>query len=123
MPEPFSTPQQCVELAMKAALTMHGVAFILEHDVFPYFASEVITSAPNDWVERLREVLRSTSWLFEHYTLARYPVIRGRRAVIRGRRVWCPSREYRVDQAEEAIRSSERALTTIREYLRERFGV
>ena len=116
MPEPFSTPQQCVELAMKAALTMHGVAFILEYDVFPYFASEVITSAPDDWVERLREVLRSTSWLFEHYTLARYPVIRGRR-------VWCPSREYRVDQAEEAIRSSERALTTIREYLRERFGV
>ena len=50
-------------------------------------------------------------------------MVEQRYPVIRGRRVWCPSREYRVDQAEEAIRSSERALTTIRKYLRERFGV
>lgn len=108
--------QQCVELAMKAALTMHNVVFVLEHDVSPYFASEVITSAPNNWIEPLKEVLRETYWLFEHYTLSRYPVVRGRR-------VWRPSKEYRREQAEEAIRNAEKALTVLSRYLSECFGV
>ncbi len=108
--------QQCVELAMKSALTMHGVVLVLEHDVSPYFASEVITSASSNWVEPLKEVLRETYWLFEHYTLARYPVVRGRR-------IWRPSKEYRREQAEEAIKSAEKALLVISKYLKECFGV
>lgn len=36
-------------------------------------------SAPNNWVEPLKDVLRETYWFFEYYTLSSYPVVRGRR--------------------------------------------
>jgi len=106
--------QQCLELAMKAALTMHGIIQLLEHDVMPYFASEVVTRASNEWVEPFREIIRETSWLFEHYTLSRYPTVRGRR-------IWRPSREYTRQQAEEAIDSAKKAFQTITRYLKEKF--
>jgi len=108
--------QQCIELAMKAALTMHGIIQLLEHDVMPYFASEVVTRVSNKWVEAFREMVRETSWLFEHYTLSRYPMVRGRR-------IWRPSREYTRQQAEEAINSAKKALETITKYLKEEFKV
>jgi len=108
--------QQCIELAMKAALTMHGIIQLLEHDVMPYFASEVVTRVSNKWVEAFREMVRETSWLFEHYTLSRYPMVRGRR-------IWRPSREYTRQQAEEAINSAKKALEIITKYLKEEFKV
>ena len=108
--------QQCIELAMKASLTMHGVIQLLEHDVMPYFASEVITRVSNKWVEAFREIVRETSWLFEHYTLSRYPMVRGRR-------IWRPSREYTRQQAEEAINSAKKALEIITKYLKEEFKI
>jgi len=108
--------QQCLELAMKAALTMHGIIQLLEHDVMPYFASEVVTRVSNERVEAFRGMVRETSWLFEHYTLSRYPMVRGRR-------IWRPSREYTRQQAEEAISSAKKALEIITRYLKEKFGI
>jgi len=108
--------QQCVELAMKAALTMHGIIQLLAHDVMPYFASEVVTSVSNKWVKSFREIIREASWLFEHYTLSRYPMVRGRR-------IWCPSREYTRQQAEEAINAAKKALEVITKYLKEEFEI
>ncbi|MEM3104687.1 MAG: hypothetical protein QXD69_04190 [Candidatus Bathyarchaeia archaeon] len=43
--------------------------------------------------------------------------------MVRGRRIWQPSKEYRREQAEEAIRSAEKALLVISKYLKECFGV
>ena len=108
--------QQSIELAMIAALTMHGAIQLLEHDAMPYFASEVVTRVSNKWVEGFREIIRETSWLFEHYTLSRHPVVRGRR-------IWRPSREYTRQQAEEAISSTKKGLELITKYLREEFKI
>ena len=101
---------------MKAALTMHGIIQLLAHDVMPYFASEVVTSVSNKWVKSFREIIRETSWLFEHYTLSRYPMVRGRR-------IWRPSREYTRQQAEEAINAAKKALEIITKYLKEEFEI
>lgn len=106
--------QQCVELAMKATLTMYGISQLIAHDVVPYFASEVVTRVPEEWVESFREIVRTTAWLFEHYTLTRYPMIRGRK-------IWRPSKEYRREQGEEAIECSEKAMEVITRFLREEF--
>ena len=53
--------QQCIELAMKAALTMHGILQLLEHDVMPYFASEVVTRVSNKNMAPLKGIHTSTS--------------------------------------------------------------
>lgn len=94
---------------MKAALTMYGISQLLSHDMVPYFASEVVTRVPNSWLEVFREIVRKTAWLFEHYTLTRYPMIRGRR-------IWRPSREYKKQQGEEALKA-------ITEFLRKKFNI
>lgn len=101
---------------MKAALTMYGISQLLSHDAVLYFASEVVTRVPNSWLEAFREIVRKTAWLFEHYTLSRYPMIRGRR-------IWRPSREYKKEQGEEAIKAGEEALKAITEFLREKFNI
>lgn len=106
--------QQCVELAMKATHTMYGISQLIAHDVVPYFASEEVTRVPEEWVESLREIVRTTAWLFEHYTLTRYPMIRGRK-------IWRPSKEYRREQGEEAIECGEKAMEVITRFLREEF--
>jgi len=108
--------QQCLELAMKAALTMHGILQLLEHDVMPYFASEVVTRVSNEWVEAFREIIRGTGWLFEHYTLSRCPMVKERR-------IWRPSNEYTRQQAEAAISSAKNAAEVITEYLKQKFGI
>jgi len=108
--------QQCVEKLMKAALSCEGLTQIYEHDVSGLFASEVISRAEAPEAEELREVFRRTIWLFEHYTLARYPIIRGKR-------IRTPRREYKEGDASQALQDAEYALGLIEPYLRKKYSI
>jgi len=105
--------QQCVEKLMKAALACEGLTQIYEHDVSGLFASEVISRAEQTKAEDLREVFRRTMWLFEHYALSRYPIVRGKK-------IRAPRREYDEDDGLQAIQEAEYALKVIEQYLREK---
>ncbi len=102
--------QQCVEKAMKAALAYEGLTQVFVHDVSALFAAEVISRAPQSWVEELRNVFRETSWLMEQYTATRYPAIRARTVV-------SPRKSYSKDDAKDAIEHAEKALNTIERYI------
>lgn len=104
--------QQCVEKAMKASLACEGLTQVFEHDVAALFAAEVITHAPQSWVEELRNVFRETSWLMEQYTATRYPAIRARTVV-------SPRKSYKEDEAKDAIKNAESALNTIEKYIQQ----
>jgi HEPN domain-containing protein len=104
--------QQCVEKAMKATLACEGLTQVYEHDLGALFAAEVITHAPQDWVEELRNVFRETSWLMEQYTASRYPAIRARTVV-------SPRKSYKEDDAKDAIKTAEFALNTIEKYIQQ----
>jgi len=101
--------QQCVEKLMKAALACEGLTQIYEHDVSGLFASEVVSRA--EQAEDLREVFRRTMWLFEHYALSRYPIVRGKKIRV-------PRSEYDEDDGLQAIKEAEYALKVIEPYLR-----
>nr|MDO8082974.1 HEPN domain-containing protein [Candidatus Freyarchaeota archaeon] len=104
--------QQCVEKIMKAALAYEGLAQIFEHDVAALFASEVISRAPQEWVEELRNIFRETSWLMEQYTATRYPIIRARTVV-------SPRKSYKENEAKDAIQHAETALNLIEKYIKQ----
>lgn len=104
-----SEGQQCVEKAMKAALACEGLTHIVEHDPSSFFAVEVVMKAPQDWADRLRAVLRSTPWLMDQYTTARY-------ARIAARRVVTPLRSYKEEDAEAAIETACTAYDEIKAY-------
>ncbi|MBS7249288.1 MAG: HEPN domain-containing protein [Candidatus Freyarchaeota archaeon] len=107
--------QQCVEKAMKATLACEGLTQVYEHDVGALFAAEVITHAPQDWVEELRNVFRETAWLMEQYTATRYPAIKARTVV-------SPRKSYREDEAKDAIKTAESALNAIEKYIQQVVG-
>jgi len=108
--------QQCVEKLMKATLSCEGLTQIYEHDISGLFASEVISRAEATEAEDLREVFRRTIWLFEHYALSRYPIIRGKR-------IRTPRKEYKEGDALQAIQDAEYALGVIEPYLRKKYPV
>jgi HEPN domain-containing protein len=97
---------------MKASLAYEGLTQVYEHDVAALFAAEVITHAPQNWVEQLRNVFRETSWLMEQYTATRYPAIRARTVV-------SPRKSYKEDEAKDAIKTAESALNTIEKYIQQ----
>jgi len=103
--------QQCVEKIMRAALSREGLTQIYEHDISGLFASEVISRAKATEAEDLREAFRRTIWLFEHYALSRYPIIRGKR-------IRTPRKEYKEGDALQALQDPEYALGVIEPYLR-----
>jgi HEPN domain-containing protein len=106
--------QQCVEKLMKAALACEGLTQIYEHDVSGLFASEVVSRAEQTEAEDLREVFRRTMWLFEHYALSRYPIVRGKKIRV-------PRKEYDKDDGLQAIQEAEYALKIIEQYLRKKY--
>ena len=106
--------QQCVEKLMKAALSCEGLTQIYARDVSGLFASEVISRAEPTEAEDLREVFRRTLWLFEHYTLSRYPIIRGKR-------IRTPRKEYKENDALQALGEAEYTLDVIEPYLRKKY--
>ncbi|MEM2135488.1 MAG: HEPN domain-containing protein [Candidatus Jordarchaeaceae archaeon] len=73
--------QQTAEKAMKAALACEGVTQIAEHDPSAFFAPDIIMTAPEGWVEPLREMLHDVAWLMDQYYLARYPKVKTRRVI------------------------------------------
>jgi HEPN domain-containing protein len=104
--------QQCVEKVMNAAIAYGGLAQIFEQDVESLFVSEVISRAPQEWVEELRNIFLETSWLMEQFTATRYPVIRARAVV-------SPRKLYKEDEAKDAIQHAEAALNLIEKYIKQ----
>jgi len=74
----------------------------------------VISRAEPTEAEDLREVFRRTIWLFEHYTLSRYPIIRGKRIRI-------PRKEYKENDALQAMQDAEYALGIIQQHLQKKY--
>ncbi|MHA1208497.1 MAG: HEPN domain-containing protein [Candidatus Freyarchaeota archaeon] len=106
--------QQTVEKAMKAALACEGITQIAEHDPSAFFASDVVMSAPEEWVTPLREVLHDVAWLMDQYYLTRYPKVRARRVIT-------PMDLYSEKDAVEAVSAAEKTLKTITQFIKETY--
>lgn len=108
--------QQCVEKAIKAVLEMQELT-ILGHEISLSFRDEVVEKPEYaDWHSRLNGLLPDIYWFDGVWTESRYP--RWDRS--QGRAV-APMERFDKERADEAIEKAERVLTTLQEFLEERF--
>ncbi|MEM3526129.1 MAG: HEPN domain-containing protein [Candidatus Jordarchaeaceae archaeon] len=99
---------------MKAALACEGVTQLAEYDPSAFFASDIILSAPEKWVNSLREVLHDVAWLMDQYQFARYPKVRAKRVI-------SPIDLYSEKDAEEAVQIAEKTLKIVSEFIKETY--
>lgn len=106
--------QQAAEKVMKAALACEGITQLAEHDPSAFFASDIIVNSPEKWVRPLRDVLHDVAWLLDQYQFARYPKVRARRVI-------SPMDLYSENDAEEAVRTAEKTLKIVSEFIKETY--
>ncbi|MDI6902505.1 MAG: HEPN domain-containing protein [Methanocellales archaeon] len=91
--------QQCVEKSMKAVLAIMGTVGIIKHEVTDIFESKITNKIPLN--ENIKRVIDHGRFFESLGTKPRYPLF-GRPDLP----VWIPTKEYRKEDAEDALQKA-----------------
>lgn len=104
--------QQAVEKAMKASLVLAGIVITDDHWVSDRFM-QAFPEMPN-----LRNLMRDSKYLERQAIKSRYPLFTDVE-----RPMWVPSREYTVQDAEDAYRKATTILKAVKQFLKEKHNI
>jgi len=88
---------------------------VREHTASGYLSTEVLSFAPSEWEERLRNVIHNLVYLEEHTIKPRYPFVTPAR-------VWDPEKGYDKTAGLDAIQKAEAILQQLKAYAAENLG-
>jgi HEPN domain-containing protein len=111
--------QQASEKSLKAVLMLTGKREqVAEHLVASYFMGNIVGGLVYNkgWKDKLLKVARYAGDLEQYWIKTRYPFTDKRY-------IWDPTKEYKKKDAEDAIKKAEFVYNTIRDFLKDRYGI
>ncbi|MBI4454005.1 HEPN domain-containing protein [Candidatus Woesearchaeota archaeon] len=104
--------QQCVEKMLKAMLALNAIIITDEHNV-----SDKLTLLFSKF-NQIKEVIQEARKLERHGSRPRYPLFYDPIKPI-----WEPSKEYKKNDAEEAITIADKVHNVIFNFIKEKYGI
>lgn len=108
--------EQCMEKLMKIALACEGYEDVKSHEIVGLFGRYVVLKAPEEWQEKLEDISKPIRKIERQYPRFRYPFRTGGR-------VWIPSKEYKKEDAGNALETAKKTIDIIPEFVRDVYGV